>query len=201
MKDFYEKTKNTYKENFEQYISNTPPRSPDFLKWREDLNSLLTTHSQIIEIGSMEGIDARYFREKGHIVLCTDIVPEMLKRLANDNFMVYEYDFQNEPKKEWLDRFDCFFANAVLLHAEEKVFQQVLKNAIALVKKNGIIALTFKEGFGDELTNRKMNGQRYFKYYKKEDLEEIFKKLGFSDMQITDGGEGKYLRVILINNK
>ena len=157
----------------------------------------LPKNGTILEIGSATGRDARYFASKGYKVTCTDIIPEALEKLSKEGFETSEFDFRNEPKKEWLNHFDGFFANAVLLHAPQDIFEKVIKNIPKFLKKNGIAAFSLKTGEGEEITKEKMDAPRYFNYHNEEEIRVLLSNLSFEIVSISYSDNNKWLFIII----
>ncbi len=123
--------------------------------------------------------------------------PQALEELRLNGFEADLYDFRNHPKNEWLNKFDGFFANAVLLHASQKEFEQSLNNVYKVLKDNGIFAFSLKVGEGEEISLEKMNSPRFFKYYSKEELLKILEKYPFEILSLKEILDNKWLHVIL----
>ena len=200
MSDPNDETIKTYQDNFAKFAAKTTPApSEEFKIWLDTIISLLPKNPIVFEIGSATGRDARYFREHGAQVTCTDVLPEPLALLEKDGFKTSYYDFRDEPKPEWLGAFDGFIANAVLLHAPPEVFKKVLHTIGTIVKPNGLVAFSLKTGDGDIITLEKMNGPRYFKYYTEKGLREILSHYPYEIVSIGHADNDRWLQVILKN--
>ncbi len=200
MEDKSNQTINTYRENFHKYSERTASEvSGEFKEWEDAFCEKLPQGGLIFEIGSATGRDARYFKSKGFNILCTDVIPEALDNLAKEGFETSEFDFRNQPKDEWLNKFDGFFANAVLLHATKEVFEQALNNISKILKKDGVIAFSLKTGEGEEISTEKMDSPRYFKYYSEEEIRNILKNYPFEIISLSKADNDKWLHVILKN--
>lgn len=198
MENSQNKTIKTYQENFDKYVERTVPEvSGEFKEWIDFFLLHIPKDGNILEIGSASGRDARYFTSKGFNVVCTDVIPEALQKLKEEGFETSEFDFRNKPKEEWLNRFDGFFANAVLLHAPQEVFETTLSNINSILKQNGVVAFSLKTGEGEEITNEKMDAPRFFKYYSKEELENILKKYPYECISLSYADKEKWLHVVL----
>lgn len=188
----------TYRENFDKYVERTTQEtSGEFKQWMDSFTSHIPKGGKILEIGSASGRDARYFSSQGFEVVCTDIVPKALEKLKKEGFETSEFDFRNKPKEEWLNSFDGFFANAVLLHAPQEVFESVLSKITSILKEDGVVAFSLKTGQGEEISIEKMDAPRFFKYYAKEELEDILKKYPYEVISLSYADNEKWLHVVL----
>lgn len=198
MEDPSNKTIETYRQNFDKYVERTPVvSSGEFKEWQDSFLSRIPQGGAILEIGSASGRDARYFAEKGYKVVCTDIVPQALEKLSAEGFETAEFDFRDAPKPEWADKFDGFFANAVLLHAPPDVFENALRNVAVVLKENGVAAFSLKTGEGEEISMEKMDAPRYFRYHTEPEIREILGKLPFEIISISHADNEKWLHVVM----
>lgn len=195
-----DKTIETYVDKFEVYKNKTASVvNGEFKDFIDAFCSYLDPTASIFEIGSAQGRDARYIKSKGFDIFCTDIIPQALEDLKKEGFKTDLYDFRDIPKNEWLGKFDGFFANAVLLHATQEIFENALINISKILKKNGILAFSLKTGVGEEMSLEKMDAPRYFKYYSKEELTNMLSKHPYEILSLEEVSEGKWLHVILKN--
>jgi SAM-dependent methyltransferase len=192
------KTIETYRQNFDKYVERTPRQiEGEFKAWIDSFLSHIPQGGAILEIGSAMGRDARYFAEKGYKVLATDIIPQALEKLAAEGFETAEFDFRDAPNLEWTDKFDGFFANAVLLHAPPDVFESALRNVALVLKQNGVAAFSLKTGEGEEISMEKMDAPRYFRYHTEPEVREILNKLPFEIVSTAIADNGKWLHVVM----
>ncbi|MEA5454914.1 hypothetical protein SPF06_09300 [Sinomonas sp. JGH33] len=82
--------------------------------------------------------------------------------------------------------YDAVFANAVLLHVERGRLERVLRVAAHAVNEGGILAATFKKGDGEGWSDRKLEGPRYFTYWREEALRRVLASSGWSPLRIAD---------------
>ncbi len=192
----------TYQDNFELYKEKTPRvLFGEFLTRMDSFINVLPLHGKIFELGSLEGRDARYLRDKGFTVTCTDVIPQALQSLEVDGFTTYFYDLRDEPKEEWSNLFDGIIAKAVYLHMSQEIFEKSLAYMGTILKVGGIFCLTFKLGVGEEIETRKLGGERYFKYYTQKELEAIVKKYQCYELVDTVTIEDKKWIQILLRKK
>ena len=167
----------TYQDNFDMYKEKTPSEmSGEFVAWMNAFAALLPKDAYVFEFGSAEGRDARYLRDRGIQMHCTDVIPQALEELSVDNFKTAMYDFREDPHDSWYDAYDGVLAKAVFLHASQEMFEKALRNISMMVKHQGVTCLTFKVGKGDDIETDKLGGMRYFKLYEEDELMEIIRQ-------------------------
>lgn len=192
-----EVTKDTYNKHFQTYVESTiPVASGEFKDWMDLYLSYLPKGGTILEIGSASGRDAQYFASKGFSLLCTDIISEGLRLLSEKGFKTKIYDFRNPPDPAWINTFDGYFANAVLLHAKPHDFQQALQNIHLILKEEGVAAISLKNGSGELITSEKMGAPRYFCFHNEIEIREIFRDLSFEIIDLRHLEKNKWLYVI-----
>lgn len=189
----------TYRDNFELYKEKTANVvSGEFVAWIDAFIDLLPQNGNVFELGSAEGRDARYLRDKGLSIFCTDVIPQALESLVADGFTTHMYDLRNEPQQEWINSYDGVSAKAVYLHIPQDIFEKSLDQMSTLLKDGGIFCITFKLGVGEEIETGKLGGERYFKYYSEEELENIFKKYEqFEVVSVMTTNDEKWIQFLL----
>lgn len=189
-----DRTIDSYRKNFLKYAESTVTEPNGAHKaWIDHFIGLLSHmpgDPRLLEIGSATGRDARYFRSKGVNVICSDVVPEALKKLRKDGFRAEYYDFRYRVPDS-LHFFDAIYANAVLVHAPREILQRALYNFNQVLNEpHGLVALSFKNGSGEETSTHKLDAPRYFQYYTVADIKEHMTKALF-DIVYLDYAENK----------
>lgn len=193
-----DQTIETYRQYFDKYVEQTPDKSlGEFREWLDSFASHIPKEGVILEIGSASGRDARHFASKGFKVICTDVIPEALQKLSDEGFETAEFDFRSEPKPEWVNKFDGFFANAVLLHAPPNVFENALRNIALVLKENGVAAFSLKTGYGEDISLEKLEAPRYFRYHTEPEIREILGRLPFDIIRVAYAEKEKWLHVVM----
>jgi ubiquinone/menaquinone biosynthesis C-methylase UbiE len=111
-----------------------------------------------------------------------DVSEELLKvareRMPNQTFIqqsVYDLSF---PEK-----FDGFWASAVLLHIPKIRINEALRSIKSVIKPGAIGFISLKAGEGEQVTKHKLNDskglERLFVYWSKEDFTEVLNKNSF----------------------
>lgn len=131
---------------------------------------------RILDLGSGPGNHALYFKKKGFDVLCLDFSDEMLKLCKKKGLKTIKMDI--EKLKFPKESFDGVWAYASLLHVPKKGINPIIKKIRAALKKDGILAIALKEGEGAGLEENESypNTKRYFSYYTKNEIRNIFGK-------------------------
>jgi ubiquinone/menaquinone biosynthesis C-methylase UbiE len=81
--------------------------------------------------------------------------------------------------------FDGIWFNAGLLVIEKKYAPQLLLNIFRILKANGILFVSVKEGKGEGLAvDKRYNLEKFYAYYSKSELKETLEKSGFIVLKI-----------------
>jgi hypothetical protein len=81
-----------------------------------------------------------------------------------------------------------------LLHATKEDFKNALINLSKLLKSGGVFSFTLKKGEGNEISEDKVGGPRFFQYYSKEEVEDILNKIGLYEViDFEEMQNGKWL--------
>ncbi len=200
MHEGMDKTAETYKQHFHKFIEGTrglDAPNADIRKWIDDFLHHIPKGGTIIEIGAAYGRDSDYMKKVGYKVVCTDIAEPALEKLHAKGYETHYYDVRDEPNDDFRLRFNGYFANAVLLHLTPDAFKQALVHAYDMLKHGGVAAFSVKIGEGEEVTTRKMDAPRYFRYYYKPELEALIGELPFDVLQLAYTRDEKWIVAIL----
>jgi SAM-dependent methyltransferase len=200
MTEAMDQTSQTYKEHFHKFIEGTrglDAPNADIRKWIDAFLHHIAKGGLIIEMGSAFGRDADYMKSKGYKIVCTDIAEPALEKLNRKGYETHMYDVRDAVPEEWRRRFDGYFANAVLLHLTDTAFREALTNAYDMLKHGGVAAFSLKIGIGDEVTSRKMDAPRYFRYYYKPEVEAIIGELPFDIISLEYTADEQWSVAIL----
>jgi SAM-dependent methyltransferase len=184
-----DETIKSYNENYETYLAKaTKVGSEEYLEMLDFFVENISCSKKVLEIGSGSLRDAKYLREKGVKVFCTDVADRAISLAKENGFEVEYFDFRNNPKEEWLGGFNGVFCSAVLLHADEGQFENAIKNISSILKDHGVFFLALKGGTGEYVDEEKLGGKRYFKLWEKDNVLKItadnnLKLLKFSQLE------------------
>ncbi len=146
---------------------------------------------KILDVGCGPGRDTQYFMEKGCDVIGVDRSKGMLAE-ARKRFT--EGDFRKMDMKELefdSGHFDGLWANASLLHIKRSEVGKVLTEFRRVLRKGGVIFISLKEGFGDEIKVYPDGTKRFFSYYSKGEFEKLVEKdFNLIDSYTNTGNDG-----------
>ena len=129
----------SYNKNFDKYIEMTPQEvSGDHFPKMENFCQSVGGEKKVFELGSAFLRDAKFMRERGVNVFCTDVIAQSLEMAKKEGFETAFYDFRSPIKEEWAGKFDGVLANAVLLHANTQEFIFALQNIFRLHSVNSV---------------------------------------------------------------
>lgn len=186
-------TLDTYNTKVQTYIETSPSEVFGPLQVWIDVNlDALSKDAKILEIGSGTGKDAKYIASKGYSMELTGASQGFIDHLRTEGF---EPRLLNAIKDDLGENYDMIFADAVFLHFTEPELRLVLNKVHTALNPIGRLAFTLKAGEGEESTTRKMDAPRYFHFWLEEEISQILKETGFTEVTITTDedfrGEGR----------
>ncbi|MBI2103483.1 class I SAM-dependent methyltransferase [Candidatus Woesebacteria bacterium] len=151
-------------------------------------NVLIPPGSQILEIGSGGGRDAKELVEMGYKYVGVDVSEGLLNEARRLNpgvtFLrraVYDLGFH-------ANQFDGFWTSATLLHIPKKRLDAALSEIFRVVKPSGIGFISIKKGKGEKIEDNDpemAKKPRLFSYYSDEEFQTILKRNGFEVLHAT----------------
>lgn len=178
-----QQTIDTYNSSVEEYVKTSPQKVDGDLKSWIDANlTKIDKEAKILELGSGTGKDAEYFESRGYTLELTDASKsfvEFLKKKGRDARLL------DVLKDDIGKGYDSIFADAVLLHFNTHELGQILNKVHAALKDKGLFFFTLKCGDGEEVTDRKLHSNRYFKYWQPNEITEKLQSSGFGAVEIT----------------
>lgn len=188
-------TTKTYQDNYQQYKDKSPHEVfPGLAKFLDSFLELLPPGAKVLEIGSAHGRDARYFRERGFDVTCSDIMKDALVELENDGFKTFYFDLLEQVPED-LGNYDGIFADAVLHHFSPEDTKTILGKLYSAVKKDAIFVFDMKAGEGEVVEKEVMNGERYFKLWTKKEVSTFIENTSWKLISAELSTDGKWIEV------
>lgn len=177
----YDAIASSYAKQIDAYA---PPERDKFI-------DLIPGSGKILDAGCGPGRDCDYFIEHGLQVVGVDLSEKLLeiaeRRVPQVTFVkqdLRQLDFPNET-------FDGIWACASLHHLDRTDVADVLKSFFRLLKPNGILFVSVKEGSGEaDIAESLSSGlSRHYVFYKLKEIETLLEKAGFEVVEIYTGRE------------
>lgn len=139
---------------------------------------LLNNKGLVLDAGCGAGRDSKYLIEHGLQTIGIDFSEGMLgearKKVPNGDFRKMDM----RELKFSANEFDGIWACASLLHLPKNEVSKGLEEFRRVLKPNGILMASVKEGIGEKFETEKY-GPRFFVYYKLSEFENKVKESGF----------------------
>ena len=175
----YDSVAQEYKKRYETYGDQNHMQS--FL---DKFISFLKKGAVVLDIGSGAGFDSKYLVDKGLKVTGIDLSDEMLKVareiVPEAVFMKMDMGSLDFPQES----FDGVWASASLVHVPRRDIKKVILEIKRVLKPQGIVYLSLKQGMGEKFVVNKGKGnlegaRRFFSYYQKEEVVKLIEGNGY----------------------
>ncbi|MFQ6087882.1 MAG: class I SAM-dependent methyltransferase [Candidatus Methanofastidiosia archaeon] len=187
--DVVQQTVKTYDKIASEYCRKT--RLAKFLEWEENyIRKLLIFISKstplILDVGCGDGRHCVLIEKNGGKIIGIDLSKSMLKE-AKAYYL--DGDFRKMDMRRLLfddDFFDGIWASGCIYHVTKSDVRKVIKEFRRVLKIDGIVGLSFKLGKGEGLEDNPKSyagSPRYFAYYTKREMKDIFKDFGFEELE------------------
>lgn len=184
-----QKTIETYNKIAYDYCKKT--RQQKFLEWEENyiiklISYISKANPLILDVGYGDGRHCKIIENNGGKAIGIDLsfgmIKEAEKYYPNGNFK--KMDMQ---KLQFTDNyFDGIWSSGSIYHVKKFEVKNVIKEFRRVLINNGVVAINFKLGKGEGIEeNPKSYGgsPRYFAYYSKQEMKEIFEEFGFIEIE------------------
>ena len=169
-----------YDRNAEEFAAGT--ENADMQELRGRFLKYLNPGAKILDAGCGSGRDALAFLKAGYEVDAFDGSAQMC-RIASERTGISVRQLRFE-EVEGEDEYDGIWACASLLHVHAKDLPAVLKRLYKLLKRGGVLYVSFKYGSGE-----REKGDRYFHDLTESECRDLLAGAGFSEMEILVTGD------------
>jgi SAM-dependent methyltransferase len=145
----------------------------------------------VLDVGSGAGFDAKYLSDKGLNVTSIDLADKLLEvaREIAPNVSFIKMDMRQMTFNN--GSFDGIWSSASLLHLPKSEVPNVLNNFYNILRSDGILCVSLKQGEGEGFVTNKGEGNlegahRYFSYYSKKEVEDLLSKSRFVLTEYTE---------------
>ena len=137
----------------------------------------LSNGCSILDAGCGSGRDAIAFLRKGYSVEAFDASEEICRRASE--LLGFTVDCKCFEDLSGESKYDGIWASASLLHVKKDDLPDVMDRLKRLLKPNGILYASFKEG-----TSERFKGGRFFHDMTEEDCRELFRNTGLEVLEL-----------------
>lgn len=127
---------------------------------------------KVLDLGCGAGDHAAFFRGQGMEVLCVDLSEEMILLCREKGLDAQVMDIEELSLPE--GSFDGIWAVTSLLHVPKERISAVVRSLHSILRHGGILYICMKEGDGERYVVEKDGSQRFFAFWREEDLLELF---------------------------
>jgi len=187
--DITQQTIQTYDKIAPDYCKKT--RQSKFLDWEETyikklMSFIAKSDPLILDVGCGDGRHSILIDSNGGRAIGIDLSKNMLgeARTLYPKGDFREADMRNLPFDD--DFFDGVWSSGSIYHVTKSDAKKVIKEFRRVLKPAGAVAISFKlgQGEGTEANPKSYSGSpRYFAYYTKEEMKDIFESFGFEELE------------------
>jgi SAM-dependent methyltransferase len=176
-----DETIEAYNHRLGWYLKHTPEwyneSHAPLLRWMDFSLEQISQDGMILEIGSGPGRDAKYMRDRGYKVLCSDASRAFVDYM-NDNGCGPAIEF-NAIKDPVEGKYALVFANAVVPHFTPDDLKEVLRKVREALQDGGLFAFSAKQGAGDKWVDEKLGEKRFVHHWQPDQLIYFIRTQGF----------------------
>jgi len=179
MENIVSKTIQTYDEYAEKYFQIN--YSTDVIKELLEFFIKNLNGNKILDVGCGPGRDAKFFSNLGYEVIGIDLSEKLLE-IARKNAPKAKFYLMDMRNLDFPDNyFDGIWACASFLHIPRKGGQKTLNEFYRVLRENGLMYISVKEGSGETFVKSSQYGEkeRYFVYYSSTELRKLIENSGF----------------------
>ena len=210
------KTIEVYKDKAHMYLSNSAEHDRldpvKAKKKREGLEKLikesfssLPVHAKVFEIGSGDGANAKFIESLGYKVTASDTADDFIEATKKQGLTTIKF---NALEDEFPEKYFAIFCWRVLVHFTKEDALKLMKKAYDNLEDNGVFVFNAINRETKDIDNEwvdfegeyHMGEERYYNYFRKEELDNIIGQTKFNvEVFRKEGGEdnNKWLVYVL----
>lgn len=153
---------------------------------REMFKELLPS-GKVIDIGAGAGREAIPLMGMGYDYVGTDISEGILE-VARRKVPQAEFIHQSVYDLDFPEKFDGFWAQAVLLHVPKARIDEALERIKSVLKPNAVGFIAIKDGEGERVEKNEVGGailERFFSYWSEDEFRRVLSKNDFEVVKYT----------------
>lgn len=197
--EVYDKTAKTYIANSIEHDRLDPKRA---LEKKQELEELIKTSfadvpkgSKVLEIGSGEGLNAKYLKELGYDVTGSDTVDDFVESTKEQGVKAIKLDALND---EILEKYLAVFCWRVFVHFTDEDALKILRKVYDALEDKGVFLFNainratrkVDSEWVDFEGEYHMGVERFYHYFTKEELDSLISRTDFEVQDFhTEGGK------------
>jgi len=168
---------------------------------------LLPKGSKVFEIGSADGTNAEYIKQLGYEIIASDMAEDFINLIKSKGVNTIKF---NVLENEFNEKYSAVFCWRVFVHFTKSDIIKVLKKIYNILEEDGVLIFNainretreVDEEWVDFPNEYHMGAERYYKYFKEEDLNEIINKIGYKIYSFDkEGGKDKNKWLVYVLRK
>ena len=210
------KTLEVYKEKAHLYLANSIQHDKlDPIKAnqkREKLENLITSnflslpeHAKVFEIGSGDGLNAKFIQSLGFDITASDTADDFIKATQTQGLNTIKF---NALEDSFPEKYSAVFCWRVFVHFTKEDALKIMQKVYDTLEDNGIFIFnainrefkTVDNEWVDFEGEYYMGAERYYHYFSQKDLDDMIQKTKFKiEDYHKDGGDNnnKWLVYVL----
>ena len=166
---------------------------------------ILPKGSKILEIGSGDGTNAQYIEKLGYDVTASDIAEDFIKATNSKGIKTIKL---NVLKDKITEKYSAIFCWRVFVHFTKEDIENAFQKIYNILDNNGLFIFNVmnreikkvEDEWIDFSNEYHMGAERYYRYFNKNEVDEIINKIGYQIYHFhTEGGDNnnKWLVYVL----
>ena len=213
-----EKTVKIYEENASIYLNssiNHDNLDPERAKnKRERLENFIKTNlekfpknSKVFEFGCADGANAKFIKDLGYDITASDVAPDFISETKSKGINTIKF---NILKDKFNEKYSAFFCWRVFVHFTGEDVLETMRKVYDALEDNGIFMFnvinrktkSVDSEWVDFSNEYHMGAERYYKYFDKDELDNIISKTNFKIYDYhTEGGENNHKWLVYVLQK
>ena len=205
----YEKNANKYLETSIEHDNLDPDKAKrkreKLEKFIKDNIEVLPKGAKVLEIGSGDGSNAKYIESLGYDVTASDVAEDFLNAIKSKGLKPIKF---NVLEDECEERYSAVLCWRVFVHFTKEDVYKVLQRVHDILEDGGIFIFNcinretrdVDEEWVDFSNEYHMGVERYYKYFREGELNELIEKTGYKICNFhKEGGDdnNKWLVYVL----
>lgn len=158
---------------------------------------ILPPNSKVFEIGSADGVNAKYIESLGYQVTASDIAQDFINAINQKGLNTVKF---NVLKDKFPEKYSAIFCWRVFVHFTKSDVEIILPKVYEALENDGLFIFNamnrethnVDEEWVDFANEYHMGAERYYKYFTEQELNEIITNTGFQICKFhKEGGENK----------